>query len=480
MSFGRRLLVIVLVGCSAWGAWLSFALLKGRLPDAWAQRSLRPVGTAVPAAANGACDCGPSAMPAHACAQTVAPAAAPALGLERYAVCGREEAPPALAELSGLSPRGLRLAVHCGGSLHVIALGDGGAWVPQRIAQLNASSASPAEALRAVTPLAADLNADGRRDLLAPVLLVDSQGNPRGGALHVLRGRLEGGFEPAQRALELAPGALASARLRAEGGEDLALIQLGAAQLARTNELWIVRSGAAPLRSAARSAAGLGAPALAVADLDRDGLDEIAVGSESEGKVRLFRGTAAADANAEPIVWDVPGMREALSVDLDGDGARDLLLLGTRLWLVLASKGELQAPRELLASDGLRELHALDLDRDGRLDLVGYAHPSLVALLQTAPLAFERRTFATLAGDAAVFSARLLAAEAPNTVAAPALRGGAAPDGPTAWITMLSNGSEPAVEVAFARDLGFGARIALGTRVQPLPDAPLVERFVLR
>ena len=496
MSAGRRLLVVVLVACSAWGAWLSFAVLKGRLPEPWARRSLAgsapalrggasssAATTAVPAAGSD-CACAPTGagLPARA-GQPAAPA------LERYVVCGREEAPPVLAELRGLAPNATRLAVHCGSSLHLIALGDAAAPQPQRVAQLNASSPSPAEALRAVTPLAADLNADGRNDLLAPLLLVDAQGHPRGGALHVLRARAEGGFEPAQRALEVAPGALAAVHLRAGAGEDLALVQLGAPQLARANELWIVRSGAAPLRSATRSAAGMGAAALAVADLDRDGLDDIAVTSEGEGKVRLCRGAATANntapalgggasADTEPASWDVPGVREVLAADLDGDGARDLVLLGTRIWLVLAKQGEPEPPRELAASDGLRELHALDVDRDQRLDLIGYAHPALIALLQTQPLAFERRTIATLAGDAAVYSARLI--ESGPTSA------------PIAWITTfgstaparhgagLSSGNEPTVEIAFARDVVFGTRIELGARVRPLPDAPLVERFGLR
>jgi hypothetical protein len=286
--------------------------------------------------------------------------------------------------------------------------------------------------------------------------------------LHLLHARPEGGFDPARRALELAPGAVAALRLGAAPADGLALIQLAAAQLARSNELWIVRGGPAPLRSETRTAVGVGATALAVADLDRDGLDDVAVASESEGRVRLFRGGAA--GNAEPVQWDVPGAREALSADLDGDGARDLVLLGTRVWLVLASKSEPLAPRELAASDGLRELAAVDVDRDRKLDLVGYVHPQLVALLQRDQLGFERRTVATLSGDAAVYSARMLTLAASESER----------ESPIAWITTLSDGSEPAVEIAFARDVTLGSQLELAARAQPLPDAPLVERFGLR
>jgi hypothetical protein len=469
VSAGRSWLLAVLVLCSAWAAWLSFAVLEGRLPERWARRSLPRAPTAVPAGdASG--DLAPAGVSATTPASTSASAgettAASGAKLARYVVCGREEGPPALAELHGLTAHGTRLAVHCGSSVHVIALSADGSLRPERVAQLSASSPSPAEAPRAVAPLAADLDGDGRRDLLAPMLLVDAQGNPRGGALHLLHARPEGGFDPARRALELAPGAVA--RLAAAPGDDLALIQLAPAQLARSNELWIVRGGPAPLRSETRTAVGVGASALAVADLDRDGRDDVAVASEGEGRVRLFRGGAASDA--EPTQWEVPAVREAFSADLDGDGARDLVLVGTRVWLVLATKSEPLAPRELAASDGLRELHAVDVDRDRKLDLVGYAHPALVALLQREQLGFERRSVATLSGDAAVYSARVLALASREQPSGP----------PIAWITMLSSGNEPAVEIAFAHELTIGSRLELAPRAQALPDAPLVERFGLR
>jgi hypothetical protein len=464
----RAWLSASLLLAGAWGAALTFAIERGRLPEAWARRSLHEAPTAVPADPN-SCDC--SRAPASPAAGTAAsasaagPAAATPLGaaLERFVVCGREEAPPALAELSALAS-GPRLCVHCGSSVHLIAIEeDANGLQPRRIALLSARSTSPAEALRAVAPIAADLDGDARTDLLVPVLLVDAQGSPRGGSLQRLLARPEGGFEPAARAIELAAGAVAAGRFDAEAGADLALLQLGDARLDRSSELWMVHGGPSPLRSSTRNA-GVGAGALAVVDLDRDGLDDVVVASESENKVRLF--LAHDGDNAEPTVWELPAVREALSADLDGDGARDLVLIGARIWVVLAHANTLSAPRELAASDGLRDVTAFDLDRDGKLDLVGYVHPSLIALLQTSALAFERRTLATLEGDAAVFAARVAA-----------LGGGDAPD---AWITTLSNGSEPAVEISLARDLAFGAHIALGSSARTLPDAPLSERFDLR
>jgi hypothetical protein len=79
-----------------------------------------------------------------------------------------------------------------------------------------------------------------------------------------------------------------------------------------------------------------------------------------------------------------------------------------------------------------------------------------------------------LSGDAAVYSARVLALgsrEQPSEQ----------PSGPPiAWITMLSSGNEPAVEIAFANELTIGSQLELAPRAQALPDAPLVERFGLR
>jgi hypothetical protein len=356
------------------------------------------------------------------------------------------------------------LAVHCGSSVHVIAVDElAGSLLPRRVALLNARSTSPAEALRAVAPIAADLDGDNRSDLLVPVLLVDAQGSPRGGALQRLRARPEGGFDAPGHVIELAPGAVAAGRFDADAGADLALLQLGDARLDRDSELWLVHGGPAPLRSSTRSA-GVGAAALVVVDLDRDGLDDVAVASEQEGKVRLF--LARDGDKAEPKLLELPAVREMLAADLDGDGARDLVLVGARIWVVLAHAGDLPEPRELLASDGLRDVQALDVDHDGKLDLVGYAHPSLIALLQQSALGFERRTLATLEGDSAVLAARVAA-----------LGGSDAPD---AWITTLSSGSEPAVEIAIARDLAFGAHVALASSTRPLLDAPLNEHFALR
>jgi hypothetical protein len=464
----RAWLTSLLLLASAWGAALSFAVLRGRLPEPWARRSLPEAATAVPADRN-ACDCAQAAArPAGTAlgASAAVPAAGGLAGvvpLERFVVCGREEAPPALAELRDLAS-GPRLAVHCGSSVHLIAVEElADRLQPLRVALLTARSASPAEALRAVAPIAADLDGDAHSDLLVPVLLVDAQGSPRGGALQRLHARPEGGFDAPVRAIELAPGAVAAGRFDGEAGADLALLQLGDARLDRDSELWTVHGGPSPLRSSTRNA-GVGASALVTVDLDRDGFDDVVVASESEGKVRLF--LAHDGDSAQPTVWELPAVREALSADLDGDGARDLVLIGARIWVVLAQASQALVPRELAASDGLRDVQALDLDHDGKLDLAGYVHPSLVALLQTSALAFERRTLATLEGDAAVFAARI------------ALLGGS--DAPDAWITTLSNGSEPAVEISLARDLAFGAHVALGGGARPLRDAPLVEHFALR
>lgn len=464
MSTRERLLVAVLVACSAWAAWLSFAVLEGKLPASWARRSLPTGKTAVPGSD---CDCGPTSGRAPEAAAATSGSASAARKLERYTVCGREEGPPALAELPGLAQGDFRIAVHCGSRVHLIALdeGEGGGadgLRPRRVAALEGSSPSPAEALRAVVPVTADLDGDGRADLLVPQLLVDGQGIARGGALQLLRGRPEGGFERAQRALELAPSAVAPMKV-SPGHDGLALVQLGAPALQRSNELWTVHGGPAPLRTHTRTSVGIGTAALAVADLDRDGLDDIAVSSETDQRVRLFR--RAGQGEGEPLQWDVPGLHEMLSTDLDGDGALDLVLVGTKLWFVLASKTEL-VPRVLPESSALRDVHAVDVDRDGKLDLVGYAHPSIIAELQRADLSFERRTVLSIVGDAAIYSARLLQRSAQRP--------------PNAWITSFAGGSEPTIEVSFAREVTIGSTLELAASARALPDAPLVERFALR
>lgn len=464
-----RLARLLLMLAALWGVLLTLGLWSGRLPKALrsaleprpAEQERKPCACENPAAAH-------AFTPPPPAAELNPQASAREIEAARYPVCAREEAPPTLSRLR-LTKDGAELwALHCGPSVHLIAIDrEGDRLRPTRVAQLDAPSYSPAEAPRAVPVTAADIDGDGRADLVAPVLLLDRAGAPSGGALYLLRQRAEGGFEPASRLLDLAPGSVAPATLDAQPGIDLALLHLHDVHTARPNQLWLVHGGAAPLRFAQREA-GAGAGALAAVDLDRDGLDDIAVTSESEGRVRIWLSTRGSQTQTDPIVLELPHAREAITGDLDGDGQRDLVLTGDRVWFLLAQKNFAAEPNKAVAgSEGLRDIQLEDANADGKLDLIGYAHPEVVALLQVpnAKLGFVRHTLGTLQGELGVLFTRIAQLDGD--------------DQPDLAIVTVSQGPDPQVELALARNLADASKIHLAPQAQTLRDAALLQHFVL-
>src|SRR5262249_51246333 len=163
----------------------------GRLPRAfWRGGAAPPACTRCPA-----CVC-TTAAPTPVIAEPArnaappTPEAAPEIEAVRYPVCEREESAPALSRLR-LGGKGPELwALPCGPSMHLFSIErDGERLRPLRVARLEAPSYNPAQAPRALPLAAADVDGDGRADLLAPVLLLDRAGAPSGGALYWLRQR---------------------------------------------------------------------------------------------------------------------------------------------------------------------------------------------------------------------------------------------------------------------------------------------------
>lgn len=387
----------------------------------------------------------------------------------RFSVCAREEMPAVLSRVRLQSEGPELLAVHCGRSVHLVAIErSDNAVQAHQVAIMSVANRESSLASRPGAIAAGDVDADGRSDLLVPVLLVDTGGVPSGGALYLVRQRQEGGLLAPRRLFDAVPGGLAIATLDAKPGADLTLLHLHDKGTARPSELWFVQGGAAPLRTHV-VLAGLGGGALGAADLDRDGLDDIAVTDEQDDRVRVWLSRTAPDNATAPFVFTVPGVREVMAGDLDGDGHRDLVFAGEQIWSVLAHEGLGPTPTALVGTEALRGLQMIDVNADGLADLVGYLHPQIVTALQNRAHGFERRTLATVVGDQGVLATQLADFDGDAKV--------------DLALLVVAPGPEGAVELAISMSLSLenqeNVTIRLAETARPLPNSALLTRLVL-
>ncbi len=118
----------------------------------------------------------------------------------------------------------------------------------------------------------------------------------------------------------------------------------------------------------------LGTPALAVGDINGDGLDDLYAGQEGGLPNRLFiqrpDGTAA-DASADSGADWLESTRGVLLVDLDNDGHEDLAaaVLGGLVIAAGDGRGRFAVRAVLPTPSDTMSLSAADFDRDGDLDL---------------------------------------------------------------------------------------------------------------
>ena len=476
-----RVLTSLLAGLLALvGAVLAYAVVAGKLPPELARRSLaaghghshaHDHGSSHDDAAGACCEAeqGHAAVAATASASATEAAAtdgpaenavAAAPGIKRFSICEREEARVSLRELQLRSGGPPLLAIGCGSSLQLLGFERfGEAIEPRRLLELQLPVRSPAEAPHALEAFAADVDGDGRLDLVASALLVDASGSPRGGGLFVAAQRAEGSFDAARRLLELAPLDVAAATFDTAAGQDLLLLNGGDARLSRPNALWLVTGGPSPVSAAIR-AGSVGSSAIAACDLDGDGLDELIEGGSSDGLLRIWPSGVA--AGAEPRTLAVSGVRE-LSCVPDEGRRRAVVVAGDQLSLLRA--GPDTAPQmSAIATDGasLRDLHALDLDADGALELVAYAHPDLLAWSRQGDH-YVQRKLAKLTGQVAVLDAHLLQ-----------LGGGSAPE------LVVLTAAEDSIAVSVTADVASGSTVTLHSDTVPALESPLLQRIVLR
>lgn len=496
----RKVFVRALLSALAvWGLISGVGLLLGRLEIAADEPA-----PAVEAATHDATDAtGTPQVPSPRSGQPAdrpAVGPAPALRARRYTVCGREEAPPRLFELSA-PDRAKQLdeaslwGVSCGASVHVVAFdselsadrnSERAIVFARRIARVDVPSPAPDRAPRPASIVRLDEGA--ATSWLVATLRIDRNGSPAGGALFRVP-LLNGNVGAASlRVHDAAPGELITASFDREPGQDFALLQLGEARAAQPSELWLFSGGPSPLRIArlpvelgATPLATLGAKLLATLDLDGDAIDEAAVLSPATGRLTLLSvppktaapATPAVPASP-PIALEVAGAQAVQALDLDGDGRRELIASGDHAYLIrrnAQTSGDTASysavPLTIL--DGLRDLALLDVDADGKLDVIGYAHPELISISDVLGSAAKRSTRLVMRGADSGLS--VLAARLTH------LDGDSALD---ALVLATRDGADPQVELIVAQLGAAPYELIFPSSPTPLRGVPLPRQIELR
>lgn len=387
----RRTIQSSMMLVALWGALLTIALYQGWEMPRWLSRSQKAAGTGPHA------DTPPPEPSVAAVEVPVVPATAiepepTETPLTRYRVCNG--AAPVLGHVQ-LSDMGNELSIHCGDTLHLIALTAHA--VPQRILSIALPARNPTETPSATTIASTDVNGDGLTDLLIPWLTVDQWQHPIGRDVLALLRDPTGAFRPATRALAAIPLGLATGTLDAQAGGDFVLLQATDASVKKPREAWWVRGGTTPKRSAVSKLAAQ-TETIVLNDVDRDGHQDVIGVSSADGQIDIVFGNGDATAT-ETRQLPAPGCGELLVADLDGDAHGEVICTGDRNYTIEVRADRTTSTQEL-SFDGqrVRSLHAADLNADGKLELVGYAHPRLVRLERSSASRFDSREVSELTG----------------------------------------------------------------------------------
>lgn len=304
--------------------------------------------------------------------------------LWRVAVCARAADQSAL-ETAALGrgqlvgDAGAELIVACGSETHVLGFVEER---PLRVARIGRASSA-----QAARPVVADVDGDGRHDLVMGHVEVDAAGSPLGGSLSVVLSTADGGLKPPRAIAPIGVSGLAAADVDGRPGAEIGAVHWADGHGLRPSELWLFGGGAAIARRH-RVRLGNDGRGLALGDLDADGsIDWIA--GDARG-VHAFGADGSAGVEIEH-----EGMVSVVAADLDGDGADDVLAVGTTLLRVVP--GATPTTSAIEGPHGARRLEVADVDRDGDADIVAVTREHVVLLRQDAG-SFAQEAWITLPG----------------------------------------------------------------------------------
>ena len=387
--------------------------------------------------------------------------------IPRFNVCERAPLPVDVRDLGAFGGSQI-VSVHCGDHVELIGFDAAGS---RRIARIE-KTLPKQRALHFITaPVrSADINGDALNDVLVGFALADERDSPRGGALVSLIQSRSGGFETPRYLGSWTVSGLTSGRFRADThGADLAVLQREDTRLGRQSQLVLLRGGPSPVSMGSAQVED-GLFHVDALDVDLDGRPELLLsGDGSRAELVTLDSQGAVSRRGTLDLGEPYHMTIA---DIDSDGHDDALFVGSKVQaLIAAATGNAEPSLRALKtvpSTAAARTFTLDVDGDGRRDLFALGDAELLPLRFRPPDELE------------VSAALRLDAFETQGYAVTQLLAIPREDGKR-WLALVGQGRAApyAVDVAVSQLGQNGPIVSWNPQRILLPDAPLSLRWTL-